>query len=321
MPLKFILNLNMYLEGFERHNDQRTSANLPLRKFGTDLSNLKYLPEAHKQNVKKKAFEGISLEIYSEMIRTLYENEEINIPSSDYMLKQSDINSNMRAILIDWLIYIQYKLKYSGETLYLTVNLIDRYLEKVQVLRKDLQLIGICCMLIACKYEEVNVPKISDLVYITDNAYTNDQVVEMESSILSILEYNITFTSPLKFAERLVREMRFNRKQVALNRYLMELSLLDYRFIKVKPSVLAKACCLLVNGENGKENFEGSWWRGQEKDAKECAGELAKAIGVLGNCSLQALKNKYSSLEYCEVALGYRIPVFVEEYFLGHMTN
>lgn len=290
------------------------------RKFGTDLSNYLNLTEAHK-NLKKKAHEGVSLEIYSEMSRTLYENEEINIPSSDYMLKQSDINSNMRAILVDWLVYIQHKLQYSGETLYLTVNLIDRYLEQVRVSRKDLQLIGVCCMLVACKYEEVKVPKVSDLIYITDNAYTHDQVVEMESSVLSVLEFRITFNSPLRFAERIAREMKLCRRGVVLSRYFMELALLDYRFVKVKPSVLAKACCLLANGENGKENLQGNWWRGGERDVIECTEELVKSIRVLRDCSLQALKNKYSSQEYLEVARGYKLPSCVEDYFTGHMTN
>jgi hypothetical protein len=36
----------------------------------------------------------------------------------------------MRGILIDWLVEVHYKFKMLPETLYLTVNLIDRYLEK-----------------------------------------------------------------------------------------------------------------------------------------------------------------------------------------------
>ena len=46
------------------------------------------------------------------------------------MEKQDDITEKMRAILIDWLIEVHLKFKLLPETLFLTVNMLDRYLEK-----------------------------------------------------------------------------------------------------------------------------------------------------------------------------------------------
>ena len=40
----------------------------------------------------------------------------------------------MRAILVDWLVEVHLKFKLVPETLYLTVNLIDWYLDKVEVM-------------------------------------------------------------------------------------------------------------------------------------------------------------------------------------------
>ena len=57
------------------------------------------------------------------------------MPSPGYMEKQEDVNEKMRAILIDWLVEVHLKFKLVAESLYLTVNLIDRYLEKEQVNR------------------------------------------------------------------------------------------------------------------------------------------------------------------------------------------
>ena len=87
------------------------------------------------------------------------------------MSAQTDINASMREILVDWLIEVHLKFKLLPETLYLTVNLIDRYLEKQNVLRNKLQLVGVTAMLIASKYEEISPPIVTDFVYITDNAY------------------------------------------------------------------------------------------------------------------------------------------------------
>jgi G2/mitotic-specific cyclin-B, other len=54
------------------------------------------------------------------------------------MEQQKDVNEKMRAILIDWLVEVHLKFKLVPETLYLTVNLIDRYLERVEVMRDKL---------------------------------------------------------------------------------------------------------------------------------------------------------------------------------------
>ena len=52
---------------------------------------------------------------------------------------QTDINDKMRAILIDWLVEVHLKFKLMPETLFLTHNLIDRFLSKKVVTRKNLQ--------------------------------------------------------------------------------------------------------------------------------------------------------------------------------------
>jgi cyclin B len=97
----------------------------------------------------------------------------------------------MRAILIDWLVEVHLKFKLVNESLFLTINLIDRFLEKEQVSRQKLQLVGVTAMLIACKYEEIYPPIVKDFVYITDNAYTKEEILSMERKILTTLDFNI----------------------------------------------------------------------------------------------------------------------------------
>jgi G2/mitotic-specific cyclin-B, other len=116
--------------------------------------------------------------------------------------KQTDINEKMRAILVDWLIEVHYKFKLMPETLFLTVNLIDRYLDKVDVVRTKLQLVGVTAMLIACKYEEIYAPEVRDFVYITDKAYTKEEILQMEFLMLSTLDFCICAPSSFRFLER-----------------------------------------------------------------------------------------------------------------------
>ena len=65
-----------------------------------------------------------------------------------------------------------------------------------------MQLVGVCAMFIACKYEEIYAPEIKNFVYITDRAYTKEDILRMEGKIISALEFNFTVVSVLRFYER-----------------------------------------------------------------------------------------------------------------------
>lgn len=78
----------------------------------------------------------------------------------NYMDSQPEINARMRSILIDWLTEVHSKFELMPETLYLTINIVDRYLSRTFVSRRELQLVGISSMLIACKYEEIWAPQV-----------------------------------------------------------------------------------------------------------------------------------------------------------------
>lgn len=78
----------------------------------------------------------------------------------DYIDSQPEINESMRAILVDWLIDVHRKFELSPETLYLTINIVDRFLAIKIVSRRELQLVGISAMLMASKYEEIWPPEV-----------------------------------------------------------------------------------------------------------------------------------------------------------------
>lgn len=57
--------------------------------------------------------------------------------------------NRMREILVDWLVEVAEEYKLVSDTIYLTISYIDRYLSSHAVDRNKLQLLGVCCMLIA----------------------------------------------------------------------------------------------------------------------------------------------------------------------------
>ncbi|KAF5183385.1 Cyclin-a1-1 [Thalictrum thalictroides] len=122
-------------------------------------------------------------------------------PSTDFMDGvQKDINPSMCAILIDWLVEVAEEYRLVPDTLYLTVNYIDRYLSGNRM--NSLQLLGIACMMIAAKYEEICAPQVEEFCYITDNTYFKEEVLQMESTVLNFLKFEMTSPTTKCFLRR-----------------------------------------------------------------------------------------------------------------------
>ena len=153
----------------------------------------------------------------------------------------------MRAILIDWLVDVNVKFRLVPETLFMTVNLIDRYLSQRTVTRHKLQLVGVSSLLIACKYEEIYPPSLKEFVAICDKAYTSTQILEMEADILSVLKMELTHSSSLKFLDRYAQIAEVEKKAYFFARYLIETVLLEYSMLKYKNSLIAAGAIFLVN--------------------------------------------------------------------------
>ncbi|KAI3962475.1 hypothetical protein MKW92_016632, partial [Papaver armeniacum] len=153
--------------------------------------------------------------------------------------EQSDINEKMRAILVDWLIEVHYKFELMDETLFLMVNIIDRFLARQTVERKKLQLVGITTMLLACKYEEVSVPVVDDLILICDKAYTRKEVLAMEKSIVNTLQFNMSVPTSYVFMKIFLKAAQSDKKLELLSFFLIELSLVDHDMLRFLLSMLA----------------------------------------------------------------------------------
>lgn len=104
---------------------------------------------------------------------------------------------------------------------------------------------GVSALLIACKYEEIYPPELKDFVYITDRAYTKEDVLQMEFLILSTLQFDITFPTPLRFLERFMRMLGEDKDVIIFSQFLMELSLIDVRMLQYPCSIIAAAALSL----------------------------------------------------------------------------
>jgi cyclin B len=227
------------------------------------------------------------------------------------MKNQRDINEKMRGILIDWLVDVHLKFKLLPETLFLSTELIDRYLEKVEINRNKLQLVGVSSLFIACKYEEIYPPELKDFVYITDKAYSKEEILKMEYEILRSLDFNITSPSSLRLLEAYIEifQLKWEDQQLFFAKYLLELFLVDYRMIKYSPSWIAASTIYITmkvkkfNTIDGTKTIDMPKVTGYtDEKIKECARDICIVLDNAERSSLQAVRNKYSSSKFLEVA-------------------
>ncbi|KAJ7565517.1 hypothetical protein O6H91_02G063700 [Diphasiastrum complanatum] len=244
---------------------------------------------------------------YVEDIYSFYRKIEVQscVPAN-YMSKQTDINEKMRAILIDWLIEVHLKFKLMPETLFLTTNLIDRYLSCQIVSRKYLQLVGVTAMLVASKYEEIWAPEVQDFVFISDNAYTRDQVLGMEKKMLNTLRFNLTVPTPYVFIVRFLKAAASDQQMIMVAFFLVELCLTEYTMVKFSPSLLAAAavytaqCTLQRTPLWSATLHRHSGYT--EEQLKECAGMMVAFHQNAGKGNLTVVHKKYSNAKFEGVA-------------------
>lgn len=163
------------------------------------------------------------------------------MPSPTYMEHQNDLKWDMRGVLVDWLIEVHTKFRLYAETLFIAVNIIDRFLTLRVVSVQKLQLVGITALILASKYEEVQVPSIQNFIYMADGGYTDDEILKAERYVLQTLDFNLAYPTPMNFLRRISKADNYDIQTRTVAKYLMEISLLDHHFLQFPPSLIAAA--------------------------------------------------------------------------------
>lgn len=249
---KKLLNISLQYRDVSKSKDNQnnisyknSSLNIGKRKdnFGLIPIN-KHILERYNNNYYLKYPINTNPQIPKEYIDDIYDYyksiEYEDLPTKNYMnIIQNDINENMRFILLDWLVQVHMRFNLLTETLFITINLIDRFLSKKTINRRYLQLLGITALLIACKYEEIYPPQIKDLINMTDNAYNRKQVYKMEYEILNAVKFNLSFPTTLKFLQIFKNKLNLTEKTFNRCLYFIEASLIDYKSSRFNPSLIA----------------------------------------------------------------------------------
>jgi len=197
------------------------------------------------------------------------------------------------------------------DTLFLSIAYVDKYLSKMNhpMRRGKLQLLGLASLLLASKLEEVHVPTVEELIFISDATYKNDDILQMEGNILNILKFDMTIRTSRHFLQHFLRaaememaargdtlEQRIHLSHVA--NYLLELTLVEYSIVHTyKPSLLAASVLSL----SLKICQMDAWGAGLRKetnfrisDLHVCGAAVDKIYREAPASNLRSVQNKYA---------------------------
>ncbi|KAK4799964.1 hypothetical protein SAY86_025329 [Trapa natans] len=247
-----------------------------------------------------------AVEYVEDLYRFYKEAENENRPT-DYMRLQPEINEKMRMILVDWLVEIHDEFDLMPETLYLTVNIIDRFLSVKSVPRRELQLLGMAALLTASKYEEIWAPEVNDIVCMADRAYSNEQVLAMEKTILGKLEWYLTVPTHYVFLVRFIKAAVADRTLENAAYFMAELGLMNYTALSYSASMVAASAVYAARCTLDVSPF----WNGtlklhtgySEEQIKDCAQLLVGLHSRAKESKFQVVYRKYSSSQREAVAL------------------
>lgn len=180
------------------------------------------------------------------------------LPNAHYMDNQHEIQWSMRSVLMDWLVQVHLRFSLLPETLFLTVNYIDRFLSCKVVSLGKLQLVGATAIFIAAKYEEINCPSVQEIVYMVDGGYSMDEILKAERFMLTMLQFELGWPGPMSFLRRISKADDYDLETRTLAKYFLEVTLMDERFIGSPPSFTAAASHCLARVMLRKGTWVGS---------------------------------------------------------------
>ena len=307
-------------EYVEVHEDQSMDVEV------SDNKSSEVLPEG-VTDIDSEHCEDLNLcgEYAREIYAYLRQLEATNSVKDDY-LRGCYITSKMRSLLVDWMVSVHMQFELLPETLFLSVNILDRYLQEEgkNTHRDQLQLVGVVALLVASKIEEIYIPAIDDFVYSTDNAYTEDDIKEMELKVMKALDFNLTSPIALSFLRRYSKAGDVDVLEHSVSKYILELCLMDYGQAAVPASMSAAASLHLSLLLLEPQTTASVWNPSLEFYSGYTSASLMPIVQrmatVLVNAEahrLQAVRSKYSSRKFRRVA---QLEELKEEFILKRVN-
>ncbi|XP_025198112.1 G2/mitotic-specific cyclin-B3 [Melanaphis sacchari] len=242
---------------------------------------------------------------YARDIMKYLRQREDHFIITDYINKQPEITAKHRAIVVNWLVSLQEMYGLNHEVLYMAVKLIDLYLMENETLQNKFQLLASGALLLATKIDERGEPGFPyDLVKHSKYIYTEEELFLTERELFRALKYDINVPLSYVFLRRYARCMKCQMILLTLARYILECSLLEYKFVILKDSLKAAASLYLAFKMCNKEIETKEFFKYTDYEVTAINETVIELNNMLHTQSsnLSAVKRKYSHETFFKVA-------------------
>ncbi|KAI8961740.1 A/B/D/E cyclin [Daldinia sp. FL1419] len=263
------------------------------------------LPEGVKDLEEEGLDDPVMVAEYAhEIFDYLRDLEPKSVPNPEYIKHQDELEWKTRSILVDWMIEVHTRFHLLPETLFLAINIIDRFLSQKVVQLDRVQLVGITAMFIAAKYEEVLSPHVSNYRMVSDDGFSDAEILSAERFILETLNYDLSYPNPMNFLRRISKADDYDIQCRTIGKFLMEISIVDYRFLAYKPSHVAAAAMYLARMilDRGEWDPTITFYAGYTEQEIEPVFELMVDYLARPICH-EAFYKKYASKKFMKASL------------------
>lgn len=302
---------NSYLENYSTANSNN-EIEKKLNNSTQAIKEYKESPKKIEQNISTENPKDNEIELNfdsnykneEEYLNEIIENLKIEEKENkfkinrDYFNSQTEINYKMRIILIDWVLGVNIKLKFKEETFYTTIYIIDAYLSKKFIKRKNFQLLGVTALFISAKLNELFAGKIKDYLFITDYAYEENDIILMEKDITKTLKFNFLVPTCLSFFQIFCKKIGFENDsneaqfgQFLIRNFLLSSKSFNYNYSRISISsiyILWKIFCV----ENNKSKFC-IFFKDDIPFIEECSKNICIAIKEIIDLNIDLSIKKY----------------------------
>ena len=305
--LNIINNLNESLEKNDKY----------IKKTNTDILKSHDILNSNENDKIKKPNPQQAEEYTTDIIESLLEEEDYYFNKKKYINplylenEDSELTPEMRTIAVDWLVLIHYKIfKFSENTLFLAIQIFDRYLSKVDLNTEQTELLLYTSFMLASKHNEIDYVNMQETLKLSQDKFNKEQIIKMESEILIMLDFEILAPTMCEFFVLFASFLNLNKLKINQGLYILNIILVDFHMLKYPNFMLAFSVIKLITKKVDKNliNLIESILKEKKLEKflniflKDGCSKICKKIKLLYNTFLETkyknIKEKFSDKEY-----------------------
>jgi cyclin B len=176
-----------------------------------------------------------------------------NYIDSNYLLSSNntELSEEIREVSINWLIMIIYKIfKFKENTLFLTVQIIDRFLSKKILSVERTELLILCSLILSSKHEEIDYVNMVESLQLSSNKFSKEDIINMQYEILNELNFELIIPTMNDYYNIYCTILNFDEINTNKGLFLLNIVLVDYHIIKYPNFLVSLGVVKLIYKKN-----------------------------------------------------------------------